>query len=106
MPDFRIPLGFAGSLHDPDLGFVRFGWRDKFAGQRIWTLRSPATPQGVRAMDGPNHYDPFTGRWTASDPLGDAGGDPAGFLPSCLFIYKHFFPRLTPGSGRYRFSQI
>ncbi len=27
-------------------------------------------------MDGPNHYDPFTGRWTAPDPLGDAGGDP------------------------------
>ncbi len=46
---FRIPLGFAGGLHDPDLGFVRFGWRD---------------------------YDPFTGRWTAPDPLGDAGGDP------------------------------
>ncbi len=44
-PDFRIPLGFAGGLHDPDLGFVRFGWRDKSAGQRIWTLRSPATPQ-------------------------------------------------------------
>ncbi len=37
---FRIPLGFAGGLHDRDLGFVRFGWRDKSAGQRIWTLRS------------------------------------------------------------------
>jgi RHS repeat-associated protein len=31
------------------LGFVRFGWRD---------------------------YDTYTGRWTAPDPLGDAGGDP------------------------------
>ena len=48
-PDLRIPIGFAGGLHDRDLGFVRFGWRD---------------------------YDTFTSRWTAPDPLGDAGGDP------------------------------
>jgi RHS repeat-associated protein len=48
-PDFRVPIGFAGGLHDRDLGFVRFGWRD---------------------------YDTFTGRWTAPDPLGDKGGDP------------------------------
>ncbi|WP_272698704.1 RHS repeat domain-containing protein [Desulfovibrio sp. Fe33] len=48
-PDFRIPIGFAGGLHDRDLGFVRFGWRD---------------------------YDTFTDRWTAPDPLGDQGGDP------------------------------
>ena len=48
-PDLRIPIGFAGGLHDRDLGFVRFGWRD---------------------------YDTFTGRWTAPDPIGDKGGDP------------------------------
>ena len=48
-PALRIPIGFAGGLHDPDLGFVRFGWRD---------------------------YDTFTSRWTAPDPLGDEGGDP------------------------------
>ncbi|WFS61831.1 RHS repeat-associated core domain-containing protein [Pseudodesulfovibrio thermohalotolerans] len=48
-PGLRVPLGFAGGLHDRDLGFVRFGWRD---------------------------YDPFTGRWTAPDPIGDRGGDP------------------------------
>lgn len=48
-PDLRIPIGFAGGLHDRDLGFVRFGWRD---------------------------YDTFTSRWTAPDPIGDAGGDP------------------------------
>ncbi|ADU61090.1 MAG: RHS repeat-associated core domain-containing protein [Proteobacteria bacterium] len=48
-PGLRIPLGFAGGLHDRDLGFVRFGWRD---------------------------FDTFTSRWTAPDPLGDAGGDP------------------------------
>jgi hypothetical protein len=27
-PSLRLPLGFAGGLHDLDLGFVRFGWRD------------------------------------------------------------------------------
>ena len=48
-PGFRVPIGFAGGLHDRDLGFVRFGWRD---------------------------YDPFTGRWTVPDPIGDRGGDP------------------------------
>ena len=48
-PGLRIPIGFAGGLHDRDLGFVRFGWRD---------------------------YDTFTSRWTAPDPMGDAGGDP------------------------------
>ena len=48
-PSFRVPIGFAGGLHDRDLGFVRFGWRD---------------------------YDVNTGRWTAPDPIGDKGGDP------------------------------
>ncbi|WP_353616779.1 RHS repeat-associated core domain-containing protein [Desulfovibrio sp. Huiquan2017] len=48
-PNLRLPLGFAGGLHDRDLGFVRFGWRD---------------------------YDVRTGRWTAPDPIGDKGGDP------------------------------
>ncbi|TDT86996.1 RHS repeat domain-containing protein [Pseudodesulfovibrio indicus] len=48
-PAQRIPLGFAGGLHDRDLGFVRFGWRD---------------------------YDVKTGRWTAPDPIGEKGGDP------------------------------
>ena len=48
-PSLRVPIGFAGGLHDRDLGFVRFGWRD---------------------------YDVNTGRWTAPDPIGDKGGDP------------------------------
>jgi len=48
-PALPIPIGFAGGLHDKDLGFVRFGWRD---------------------------YDVNTGRWTAPDPIGDKGGDP------------------------------
>eukprot|EP00831_Metopus_contortus_P012791 TRINITY_DN15150_c0_g1_i2.p3 TRINITY_DN15150_c0_g1~~TRINITY_DN15150_c0_g1_i2.p3 ORF type:complete len:312 (+),score=54.26 TRINITY_DN15150_c0_g1_i2:1026-1961(+) len=48
-PGLHVPIGFAGGLHDRDLGFVRFGWRD---------------------------YDVNTGRWTAPDPIGDAGGDP------------------------------
>ncbi|MGE4293790.1 MAG: RHS repeat-associated core domain-containing protein [Desulfovibrio sp.] len=48
-PYLRTPLGFAGGLHDWDTGLVRFGWRD---------------------------YDPDTGRFTAQDPIGAAGGDP------------------------------
>ncbi|MFV9691496.1 MAG: RHS repeat-associated core domain-containing protein, partial [Desulfobacteria bacterium] len=47
-PEFQIFFGFAGGLHDRDTGLVRFGYRD---------------------------YDPDTGRWTAKDPIGFAGGD-------------------------------
>lgn len=47
-PSFKVPFGFAGGLHDRDTGLIRFGWRD---------------------------YDPDTGRWTAKDPIGYAGGD-------------------------------
>ena len=42
--ELRIPIGFAGGLHDRNLGFVRFGWRD---------------------------YDTFTSRWTAPDTMND-----------------------------------
>lgn len=47
-PNFAVPFGFAGGLHDRLTGLVRFGYRD---------------------------YDPETGRWTAKDPIGFAGGD-------------------------------
>ena len=47
-PSFSIPFGFSGGLQDSDTGLVRFGYRD---------------------------YDPETGRWTARDPIGFAGGD-------------------------------
>ena len=47
-PDFSIPFGFAGGLYDADTNLIRFGYRD---------------------------YDPETGRWTARDPIGFAGGD-------------------------------
>jgi RHS repeat-associated protein len=46
-PGFQ-PFGFAGGLYDADVGLVRFGYRD---------------------------YEPATGRWTAKDPAGFAGGD-------------------------------
>jgi len=47
-PGLGLPLGFAGGLADADTGLIRFGARD---------------------------YDPDTGRFTAQDPLGAAGGD-------------------------------
>jgi RHS repeat-associated protein len=45
-PGFQ-PFGFAGGLHDPATGLVRFGFRD---------------------------YDPQTAQWTARDPILFAGG--------------------------------
>ena len=47
-PTFKVPIGFAGGLYDPDTGLTRFGFRD---------------------------YDPELGRWTAKDPIGFGGGD-------------------------------
>jgi RHS repeat-associated protein len=47
-PALTVPFGFAGGLHDPATGLVRFGYRD---------------------------YDPDVGRWTAKDPILFAGGD-------------------------------
>ncbi len=46
-PGFQ-PFGFAGGLYEPATGLVRFGARD---------------------------YDARSGRWTAKDPSGFAGGD-------------------------------
>jgi len=46
-PGFQ-PFGYAGGLYDTRTGLVRFGARD---------------------------YDGQTGRWTAKDPIGFAGGD-------------------------------
>ena len=47
-PSFKVPFGFAGGLYDSDTGLVHFGYRE---------------------------YDPFTGKWTAKDPLLFDGGD-------------------------------
>jgi RHS repeat-associated protein len=47
LDDLDIPLGFAGGLYDKDTKLIRFGYRD---------------------------YDPFTGRWTAKDPIDFNGG--------------------------------
>ncbi|GEM_PF-504202 len=47
-PAQELPFGFAGGLVDQHTGLIRFGFRD---------------------------YDPETGRWTARDPIGFAGGD-------------------------------
>jgi len=47
-PSFRVPFGFAGGLYDPDTKLTHFGYRE---------------------------YDAYTGKWTAKDPIGFAGGD-------------------------------
>ena len=46
-PSLTVPVGFAGGLTDENTGLVRFGYRD---------------------------YDPYTGRWTAKDPIFFKGG--------------------------------
>jgi RHS repeat-associated protein len=46
--DFKVPFGFTGGLYDRDTKLIHFGFRE---------------------------YDPFTGRWTAKDPILFAGGD-------------------------------
>ena len=47
-PSFEVPFGFAGGLYDKETKLVHFDYRD---------------------------YDPYTGKWTAKDPIGFAGGD-------------------------------
>ena len=70
-PGFQ-PFGYAGGLYDRDTGLVHFGARD---------------------------YDPYTGRWTAKDPIlfkggetslyGYAGDDPVNFIdPSGLYCWN------------------
>ncbi|MEA2099054.1 MAG: RHS repeat-associated core domain-containing protein, partial [Campylobacterota bacterium] len=46
--EFKVPFGFACGLHDKDTNLVHFGYRE---------------------------YDPFTGKWTAKDPIDFGGGD-------------------------------
>ena len=47
-PSFKVPFGFAGGLYDSDTRLTHFGYRE---------------------------YDAYTGKWTAKDPIGFAGGD-------------------------------
>ncbi|QFR48812.1 RHS repeat-associated core domain-containing protein [Sulfurimonas lithotrophica] len=47
-PNFTVPFGFAGGLHDRDTNLVHFGYRE---------------------------YDPFTAKWTTKDPIDFSGGD-------------------------------
>ena len=71
-PSFKVPFGFAGGLYDTDTKLTRFGYRD---------------------------YDAYTGKWTAKDPIGFAGGDsnlygyvlgdPVNFVDP-MGLYKHY----------------
>jgi len=81
---FKVPFGFAGGLQDNDTGLVRFGYRD---------------------------YDPFTGKWTAKDPIGFEGGDsnlygyvlgdPVNFVDpeGLILIAAPFIPALVELAG-------
>jgi RHS repeat-associated protein len=81
-PGFQ-PFAFAGGLYDSQTGLTRFGARD---------------------------YDAETGRWTAKDPIGFAGGDtnlygyvandPVNFIdPTGLIRYNAPPPRTVPVTG-------
>ena len=74
-PSFKVPFGFAGGLYDQDTKLTRFGYRE---------------------------YDTYTGKWTAKDPIGFAGGDsnlygyvlgdPVGLVdPTGLFGLRDIF---------------
>ena len=86
-PSFKVPFGFAGGLYDPDTKLTHFGYRE---------------------------YDAYTGKWTAKDPIGFAGGDsnlygyvlgdPVGFVDSWGLYHDPRFngrgvPRLMGGDG-------
>ena len=73
--NIKVPFGFAGGLHDTDTKLVHFGYRE---------------------------YDPYTGKWTAKDPIDFGGGDsnlygyvlgdPVGFIdPEGLMSMKPVF---------------
>ncbi len=79
-PNFLVPFGFAGGLHDRNTGLVRFGVRD---------------------------YDPTIGRWTAKDPIDFGGGDTnlygyVGDDPVNWVDPEGLFPNwLVPPYGKY-----
>jgi len=70
-----VPFGFAGGLYDSDTKLVHFGYRE---------------------------YDPFTGKWSAKDPLlfggGDSNlygyvlGDPVGGIDPSGLVDENFVP--------------
>ena len=72
-PSLTVPVGFAGGLTDENTGLVRFGYRD---------------------------YDPYTGRWTAKDPIFFKGGQ------GNLYVYVQNNPiNLTDPTGLFWFRQ-
>jgi RHS repeat-associated protein len=82
-PAFQ-PFGFAGGLYDPDTQLTRFGARD---------------------------YDARTGRWTAKDPIGFAGGvnlyayvgnDPVNRVDPMGLLSKQFGLDLLGGCGSFK----
>jgi len=89
-PGFQ-PFGFAGGLHDPDTGLVRFGARDYDAEVGRWTSKDPVLFEGGDA----NLY-----RYVVGDPMN--GVDARGLRKKLACVERcgaHFEARLLACSG-------
>ncbi|MBK6515850.1 MAG: RHS repeat-associated core domain-containing protein [Polyangiaceae bacterium] len=74
------PFGFAGGLHDPDTGLVRFGARDYDAETGRWTAKDPARFRGglnhyEYAAGAPSVYIDPRGQWVFVLPAGAAAAE-------------------------------
>ncbi|KPJ75573.1 MAG: hypothetical protein AMJ54_14645 [Deltaproteobacteria bacterium SG8_13] len=69
-PGFKVPLGFAGGLHDRDTGLVRFGFRDYDSDIGRWTAKEPKLFNG-------GSFDLYG--YTLCNPINLI--DPTGFAP-------------------------
>jgi len=57
-PDLRLPLGFAGALHDPDTGLLHFGHLAYDPDTATWTA-----PPAARKLGWDVPKDPVNGKW-------------------------------------------
>ena len=81
---FELPIGFAGGLEDPVTGLVRFGLRDYEPASGRWTARDPILQAG-----GLNVY-----AYAGSDPVGRrdlSGLDDGGFFMGVVNKVRDFF---------------
>jgi RHS repeat-associated protein len=89
-PGFQ-PFGFAGGLHDPETGLVRFGARDYDAVVGRWTSKDSLLFEGGDSNlfgyvigDPVNHVDP-SGRWYVPPPPPGTVAVPGAFFAVIAF---------------------